>query len=70
MNRQLVTSSTIHSLGYDKATKILEVEFKTGRIYQFFEVDDKIHKTLLNDTSIGTSFNKNIKNKFKYKIIV
>jgi len=36
MNRQTVSSSNIHSIGYDVKFQILEIEFQDGGIYQYF----------------------------------
>jgi hypothetical protein len=34
MKRETVGSSNIRSIGYDQNTNILEVEFRSGRVYQ------------------------------------
>ncbi len=38
MDRTSVTSSNIRSIGYDPRSKILEVEFTSGDIYQYFNI--------------------------------
>jgi len=38
MKRQAVESSNLASVGYDVENEILEVEFKHGRVYQYFDV--------------------------------
>lgn len=38
MNRKSVTSSNIASIGYDETSETLEIEFKNGGVYQYFDV--------------------------------
>ena len=38
MERIAVESSNLASIGYDEASMVLEVEFKHGGIYQYFDV--------------------------------
>ena len=38
MIRKSVTSSDIRSIGYDDETRILEIEFHSGGIYQYYSV--------------------------------
>jgi hypothetical protein len=61
MDRIYVISEAIASFGYDPEEKILEVEFVTGRTYQYFgvpewEIDDMRHAD-----SLGTWFNTHFK---------
>ena len=41
MKRQSVESSNLASVGYDEEKQILEVQFKHGGVYQYFEVTRK-----------------------------
>lgn len=43
MNRILVQSSNILSIGYDSAGQMLEIEFVGGGIYQYGGVPPAIH---------------------------
>ena len=61
MDREKVTSSNIVSIGYDEPTKILEVEFKGGGVYQYEDVPQEVYFSLLNATSVGQYFNSNIR---------
>ena len=67
MHRTPVTSSVIASLGYDPDAKILEVEFRTGRIYQYFPVPPSVHQALLNAESRGRYFNEQIREHYSYR---
>ena len=64
MQRQEVTSSTIKSIGYDAAKKVLEIEFLSGGIYQYhgFSGDDWLW--FRQQKSIGKHFAAEIRNKF------
>ena len=61
MKRHNVTSSNISAIGYDKANKVLEVEFKTGSVYHYEGITEALVKELINSDSIGKFFNSDIK---------
>lgn len=68
MERVSVNSSQISEIGYDKATNVLEIEFKAdGSVYQYQNVDEKLYTELMEAESVGSFFSKNIKkNPAKY----
>lgn len=66
MNRTPVTSTSILSVGYDDLTFVLEVEFATGRIYQYFDVPRAHFDAMLTAGSVGAYFNANIRDVFAY----
>lgn len=66
MERQQVSSSNLKSIGYDINTSILEVEFKNGRVYQYFNVPINVYNALINASSIGKYLNSNIVGVYKY----
>lgn len=70
MERKPVISSNINSIGYDEQSSILEVEFNSGRIYQYFNVPKVIYIALMSASSHGTYFNQNVRTSFSYKRIV
>jgi len=61
MNRFLVASSNIATIGYDAATSTLEIEFQGGSVYQYFDVPERIFTALRTATSPGTFFDSNVK---------
>jgi len=68
MKRVPVTSSTVASVAYDEATRTLEVEFKKGGVYHYFDVPAALHAGLVGATSVGSYLDANIKKAgFKYK---
>lgn len=66
MERGLVESSTIVSIGFDPTAEILEVEFKHGGIYQYYNVPSVVHERLMESSSKGQFLHANIKNAFPY----
>jgi len=61
MRRKSVSSSAIASAGYAVKTSTLEIEFVSGRIYQYFDVERATYDALLKASSVGTFFNAHIK---------
>ena len=66
MNRINVASSNLKSVGYDAYMAVLEIEFLSGGIYQFFHVPASVYNKLINATSKGKFFARNIKNNRHY----
>ncbi len=62
MERELVSSSTILSVGYDAASETLEVEFKSGGVYQYYNVPEPIHQQFMESSSKGQFHHTYIKN--------
>jgi len=67
MERVSVQSSNLESVGYDEETKILEIEFKGGSVYRYYNVPKDIYDELLEAESKGKYFWRNIRNEFNYK---
>lgn len=67
MTRQRVSSTNIRSIGYDPGNRILEVEFRDGGIYQYFEVPPEEYDSLTKAGSLGSSFAKAIKPKYRFR---
>lgn len=61
MERQYVTSSNILSIGYDPDNMILEVEFTTGAVYQYYDVPQGIYDGLMAADSHGTFLSAYVK---------
>lgn len=67
MNRKSVESSNLASIGYDAENEILEVEFKHGGVYQYFDVPQNVYEELMNASSHGVYFSANIRNDYEYQ---
>lgn len=61
MKRQSIESSNLASIGYDSENEILEVEFKHGGVYQYFDVPENVYEELIDASSHGQYFDRNIK---------
>ena len=67
MLRQRVKSSELRSVGYDDSASLLEAEFQSGEVYQYFNVPAELVLELLNADSLGRYFNAHIRPKFNFK---
>lgn len=67
MQRVAVESSNIVSVGYEEAAELLEVEFKGGRVYQYFGVPPSVHADMMSAPSMGKFFGGNIRNEYSFE---
>lgn len=58
-------SSTVEAIGYEPATQLLKVKFKSGGTYHFEGVPAAEYQKLLTAESVGKHFHKHIKGAFK-----
>jgi hypothetical protein len=65
MNRTPVTSSSVASVGYDPNTMALEVEFRNGSVYQYFDVPETTYQDLMSASSVGTYLNQTIRASYR-----
>jgi hypothetical protein len=66
MNRTPVSSTNVASIGYDQNTVTLEVEFKDGTLYQYFDVPETVYNELLQTGSKGKFLHANVYNRYRY----
>ena len=66
MHRTPVSSSNVASVGYDPNTLTLEVEFKDGSVYQYFDVPETVYQELMRASSVGQFIHSNIRNNYRY----
>lgn len=62
MERVPVISSNLESVGYNPDSETLEVEFKNGSVYEYYNVPSFMHERLMAASSVGTFFNAEIRN--------
>ena len=67
MERKLVSSSNLHSVGYNPTTETLEIKFHKSGVYQYFNVPNSIYDKLMSASSKGTFFDNHIKERFRYR---
>jgi hypothetical protein len=56
----------VAEIGYDNTSRTLEVQFKTGTVYQYFDVPQQVYNELIHASSIGGYINANLKGHFRY----
>ena len=66
MQREPVESSTLASVGYDENQSLLELEFRSGELYQYLGPSRQIHHELMAAESKGRFFNQHIRDCFPY----
>lgn len=66
MKRTEVESSMIRSVGYDLDARILEIEFNSGQVYQYFDVPLEEYEGLMKAESHGRYFLANIRDVYSY----
>jgi hypothetical protein len=66
LNRTLVNSSNLASVGYEAETLTLEIEFNDGSVYQYFDVPELEWQGLMQAHSHGTYFHANIRFNYRY----
>lgn len=67
MRRDRVASSSIASIGYDKDSKVLEVELKHGGVYQYFDVPEEIGSDLKQAASVGRYYTKYVRKVYRFR---
>lgn len=70
MEKTRVDSSNLYAIGYDEEIKVLEVEFNSGQVYEYYNVPKVIYSALMSAASHGQYFSQNIRTSYKYKRIV
>ena len=61
MERKAVRSTNVASVGYDPKSKVLEIAFKSGGVYQYSNVPEKRYQSLMKASAIGSYFIREIK---------
>ncbi|HSF41534.1 MAG TPA: KTSC domain-containing protein [Thermoanaerobaculia bacterium] len=66
MRRQRVDSSAISSVGYDERSSTLEVEFRSGAVYDYHGVPPKVWKELLGAPSKGRFVSGSVRDRYPF----
>ena len=64
-----VQSSLLASVAYDHQRAILQLEFGSGAVYQYFGVPVQSYQELLRAASHGAYFNRHIRSLFRYVLL-
>jgi hypothetical protein len=60
-----VDSAVIAEIGHDPVTNVLEVRFRSGRVYHYFMVPRSEYEALMSAGSIGARFNRVIRVRYR-----
>jgi hypothetical protein len=67
VDRTPVDSSSLASVGYDEATRILEIEFRNGSVYRYEQVPPQDYRVLMAAESKGAEFNRKIRPHYPHR---
>ncbi|HWM90543.1 MAG TPA: KTSC domain-containing protein [Thermoanaerobaculia bacterium] len=67
MRRRSVSSSAIASIGYDPEMKMLEVEFSSGAVYDYYGVSRKVYEALMEAESKGQFLSRRIRDRYPFE---
>jgi len=68
MNVTAVESTALATVAYDDTRDLLQLEFRSRAIYQYFGVPAAVHAALLRAPSKGSYFNRVIRGCFPYSL--
>ena len=66
MDRIAIESSTIADVGYEQATMTLEIGFRNGSVYQYFDVPETVYQEFMRASSKGNFLHANIRDNYRY----
>ena len=66
MQKHSVASSNLASVGYNRETDTLEVEFLDGSVYQYYDVPENMYDQLMRAGSKGQFLRAYIVNAYPY----
>lgn len=65
MERENVNSEMMISLGYEDSTSTLEIEFKRGEVWQYYDVPESVFQEMKVAESKGRFWHLNIKGQYR-----
>ena len=63
--RASINSSNLQTAAYDPSRECLEIQFKSGAVYDYYAVPEEIFAELISAESAGRFFAAEIKDKFE-----
>jgi tRNA-binding EMAP/Myf-like protein len=67
VERTAVESSHIASIGYDPETKVMQVEFRTGKVFDYIDVPAETHANVMQAESKGRAFKRVLAGGFEFR---
>lgn len=66
MNLTAVVSTTLATVAYDDAIRMLQLKFRSGAVYRYFDVPVETSEGLMRACSKGRYFNEQIREHFRH----
>jgi len=66
VNRVTVESTNLAAVGYDADSSTLEIEFRNGSVYQYFDVPSFVVDDLISGESAGSYFYSNVRGVYRF----
>ncbi|GAC1516731.1 MAG: KTSC domain-containing protein [Gemmatimonadaceae bacterium] len=66
MDRVPVESKSIRAIGYDSDTRVLEIEFRSGGVYDYADVPVGVYEAMLRAESKATFFRAEVRERFQF----
>lgn len=66
MRRRRVESRTVRSVGYQRRSRVLEIEFQSGAVYQYADVPATVYEEFWKAESKGKYFNGEIREEYAF----
>lgn len=60
-----VASTMASAIGYDSDNEVLQIEFNSGAVYQYSDIDEDTWEDLYSSNAIGKYYNQYIKGKYQ-----
>jgi KTSC domain len=67
LERHPLDSSSLASVGYDPERHRLQIEFRTGHVYEYQDVPSSVYRELLDAPSAGRFFTSSVRNRFPFR---
>ena len=67
MKRERVQSSSLAEVGYEPRGHVLEVRFRNGGLYRYYEVPRQVYRALMSAESLGAFMNHAIRGHYRYE---
>ncbi len=69
MKRIKIESDCIISIGYNETSRTLEVEYKNGSVYQYFDIGVEVYNRIKNERLHSEYFREEVVPNYEYEKI-
>ncbi len=69
MDRTPIASSSLAAVGYSQEHGVLEVEFRSGRVYRYFAVPAKVYEGLMKADSKGAYLHRFVRDVYPFEVV-